>query len=96
MRLRTSRAPSNEALPPGLDDGGESIHIRLSGFPAFTPFDWSVAVLGGVETGLGPVHDTTDADGNAEPNRFGGLVHHGEMWAVTVVWSEGTLTQSAL
>jgi hypothetical protein len=73
------------------DDGGETIHVRLSGFPAFTPFDYTVEVLRSSE---GPVHDVTDAAGNAEPTEFSGLVHHGETWTVTVVWSGGALTQS--
>jgi hypothetical protein len=70
----------------------ESVHIRLAGFPAFTPFDWSYAVSVD-ETGLGPVHDTTDAAGNAAPDP-GGLSGHGRLWTVAVVWSGGTLTQS--
>ena len=73
------------------DDGGETIHVRLSGFPAFTPFDYTVAYL---RTSEGPEHDVTDADGNAEPTKYSGIVNHGETWTVSVVWSGGTLTQS--
>ena len=73
------------------DEGASSVTIRLMGFPPFTPFEATLELSDG--TGVGPIRDTTDANGNWEP--FGQIGSFTPVtWTVTVVWSGGTLTRS--
>jgi hypothetical protein len=78
------------------DVGADSIAVRLTGLPPSTPFEWTLHTS--MDTDLGAWPDprrpeTTDANGNWEPQGFGGEQTHA-IWTVTIFWSGGTLMQS--